>query len=140
MAGGPSVYAANYLLDKALKGVDFTPPSTWYVALFVTSSETYLRSNTIASASEVANAGAYARKALLPTQIAASTTGQSQITADIIFDTASAPWGTIYQAAITDSPTRGAGNIWWFGPLSASATIQIGDVLKIPAYSFNINM
>lgn len=140
MAGGPSIYVANYLLDKGLKGVDFTPPVTWYLALFTTASETYLRSNTIASASEVANSGAYARRPVLNTQIAAAVNGLAQITVDVLFDTATAPWGTIYQAAITDSPTRGAGNIWWFGPLSASATIQIGDVLKIPAYSFNINM
>lgn len=140
MAGGPSIYVANLLLNKSLKDTAFTAPSTFYVALFTTSSEVFLRSNTIASASEVANSAAYARQPVLASQLSASTAGQSQITVDVTFPTATGSWGVSYQAALLDSATHGAGNIWYFGPLSSSATIQVGDVLKIPAYSFNINL
>jgi len=138
MAGGPSVFLAGKLLDKSLKDTAFTPPGTFYVALFTTASETFLRSNTIASANEVANAGSYARKPVTAGQIGAASAGVSTITIDIIFNTATAGWGTIYQAALMDVVTHGSGNIYYFGPLSASADVQSGDVLKIPASTFTI--
>lgn len=140
MAGGPSVYLANLLLNKSLKDAAFTPPGTFYVALFTTTAETFLRSNTIGSANEVANANAYARRPVTAGQISTSTTGQSQISIDVLFATATGSWGTVYQAALMDSATWGAGNIYYFGPLSSSANIQVGDILKIPALTFNINL
>ncbi len=140
MAGGPSLYLAHGVMNKVLKQTDFTAPAGLWVALFTTASETYLRSNTIASANECPNTGGYARQSVPFVNISAPSNGQSQITVDLTFPTATGAWGTIYQAALVDSATIGAGNIWWFGPLSASASIQVGDVLKIPAYSFNINM
>ena len=140
MAGGPSVYAANYMLNKSLKGTNFTPPSTWYLALLSTASETNLRNNVIASASELPHTLGYSRKEILPSQISVSTAGQCQITVDVIFNTATGSWGTVYQAALMDTSAYNTGNVWWFGPLTVSAVIQTGDVLKIPANSFNINM
>lgn len=140
MAGGPSLYLAHGTLNKVLKQTDYTAPAGLWIALFTTASETYLRSNTIASANECANSGAYARQAVSFANFSTPSNGQSQITVDVTFPTATGAWGTIYQAALVDSATINSGNIWWFGPLSANASIQVGDVLKIPAYSFNINM
>lgn len=139
MAGGPSLYLANRLLDKSLKNTDFTPPSTWYVALFTTASEANLRSNSIATASEVPNAGAYARKPLLAFQVVAASGGASTFSIDIVFDTATVAWGTVYQAALMDTSAWGTGNIWYFGPLSSSVNVQIGDYVRIPAGDFVIN-
>lgn len=140
MAGGPSVYVANFLLNKSLKDTNFTPPSTFYVALFTVTSEVELRGNNVAAAGEVSSGSGYSRLPVLSSQISSSTLGQSQITVDIVLNPATASWGTVYQAALMDSATIGAGNVWYFGPLSASATVQPGDVFKIPALTFNINL
>lgn len=139
MAGGPSLYLANRLLDKSLKGVDFTPPATWYVALFTTASETNLRANSIATASEVPNAGAYARKPLLASQVVAASGGAATLSIDLIFDTATVAWGNVFQAALMDSSGWGTGNIWYFGPLSSPVNVQIGDYVRIPAGDFVFN-
>lgn len=140
MAGGPSIYLSNATLNKTLKSTDYTSPSGLWLALFITPAETYLRSNTIASANEVPNAAGYARVSVPFGNFTSPVDGQSQISLDTTFNVASGSWGTIYQAALMDSATHNAGNIWYFGPLSASAAIQSGDVLKIPAYGFTINM
>lgn len=140
MAGGPSVYLADKMLDKTLKDVALTVPATFYVALLTTATETNLRGNDIANASEVANAGAYARVSVTQAQFSSASAGQSQVTVDLTFPTATAGWGTIYQAALMDASAHNTGNVWYFGPLSSSATIQSGDVLKIPAFTFNINL
>lgn len=140
MAGGPSVFVANKLLDKSLKGTDFTPPSTFYVALFATPSETHLRGNSLAQASELADINAYARKALAASDIVAAANGQASINVDISFPAATGSWATAYQAALMDALTIGTGNIWYFGPLASASTMQYGDVLKIPAGTFLINL
>ena len=140
MAGGPSVYQANRMLNKSLKDTAYTAPGTFYIALFTTAVETNLRSNTPGSASEVANANAYARQSVSPASISTSSAGQSQITVDVLFPTATGAWGTVYQAALMDSATWGAGNVIYFGPLSSASNIQTGDILKIPSLTFNINL
>lgn len=140
MAGGPSVYLANLVLDKTLKDTALAAPAQFYAALCTTTSETQLRANNISGASEVANAGAYARVAITQAQINAAVSGQSQINVDVLFPPATAGWGTVYQIALMDASAHNTGNVWYFGPLSSSVVVQSGDTLKIPALTFNINL
>lgn len=139
MAGGPSVYQANRNLNKALKGTDYTPPGTYYVALCTINDEVQLRANNIAGASEVASGVGYARQSIAPAGFTTSTTGQIANVSDISFPTATGSWGNCQYGAIMDSATLGSGNVLYFGPLSTPANIQSGDTFKIPAGTLLIN-
>lgn len=137
MAGGPSTFLASKLLNKAFRGVDYTPPTTFYVALCTTSSETNLRGNAIGSAFEVSG-GSYARKPVTQSQIVVVTASSITINVDVDFGTATAAWGTIMQAALMDAST--AGNVWFFGPLTSPASVMSTDAFLIPANTFVINL
>jgi hypothetical protein len=137
MAGGPSIFQANRTLSKSLKAVDYTPPTTLYVALFTTSVETEPRANNLAGSGECPFAGGYTRVPVLNSAFTTSTVGSTAITGDVIFPQATGSWGNCQQAAIMDAAT--AGNILYFGPLTSPASIQNGDSFKIPSGTFVIS-
>lgn len=122
---------SNYLENKVLLHVfgatAYTAPSTLYVALFTSDpGET-------GSGTEVSG-GSYARQT-----IAFTVTGnQASNTAAVEFPTATASWGTITYAAIYDAVS--GGNLLAYGALTTSKTIASGDVLRIPAGDFDINL
>jgi hypothetical protein len=122
---------SNYLENKVLLHVfgatAYTAPSTLYVALFTSDpGET-------GSGTEVSG-GSYARQT-----IAFTVTGnQASNTAAVEFPTATASWGTITYAAVYDALS--GGNLLAYGALTTSKTIASGDVLRIPAGDFDINL
>jgi len=122
---------SNYLENKVLLHVfgatAYTAPSTLYVALFTSDpGET-------GSGTEVSG-GSYARQT-----IAFTVTGnQASNTAAVEFPTATASWGTITYAAVYDAVS--GGNLLAYGALTTSKTIASGDVLRIPAGDFDINL
>lgn len=81
-----------------------------------------------ASCSEVANANNYARKAI--TFGAASSRRVTQ-NAQVDFNMASGPWGTISHWAISDSATWGAGNILAHGAFTSSFSPVSGNTPRI---------
>jgi hypothetical protein len=122
-----SNYLENKVLDHVFGGVAYTAPATLYVGLFTSSpGET-------GSGSEVSG-GSYARQT-----IAFTVTGsQASNTAAVEFPTATASWGTITFAAIYDALS--GGNLLAYGALTTSKTIDSGDVFRIPAGDFDINL
>lgn len=122
---------SNYLENKVLLHVfgatAYTAPSTLYVALFTSDpGET-------GSGAEVSG-GSYARQT-----IAFTVTGnQASNTAAVEFPTATGSWGTITYAAVYDALS--GGNLLAYGALTTSKTIASGDVLRIPAGDFDINL
>lgn len=122
---------SNYLENKVLLHVfgatAYTAPATLYVALFTSDpGET-------GSGTEVSG-GSYARQT-----IAFTVTGnQASNTAAVEFPTATASWGTITYAAVYDAVS--GGNLLAYGALTTSKTIASGDVLRIPAGDFDINL
>lgn len=122
---------SNYLENKVLLHVfgatAYTAPSTLYVALFTSDpGET-------GSGTEVSG-GSYARQT-----IAFTVTGnQASNTAAVEFPTATASWGTVTYAAVYDAVS--GGNLMAYGALTTSKTIASGDVLRIPAGDFDINL
>lgn len=122
---------SNYLENKVLLHVfgatAYTAPTTLYVALFTSDpGET-------GSGTEVSG-GSYARQT-----IAFTVTGnQASNTAAVEFPTATASWGTITYAAVYDAVS--GGNLLAYGALTTSKTIASGDVLRIPAGDFDINL
>lgn len=122
---------SNYLENKVLLHVfgatAYTAPSTLYVALFTSDpGET-------GSGTEVSG-GSYARQ----TATFTVTDNQASNTAAVEFPTATGSWGTITYAAVYDASS--GGNLLAYGALTTSKTIASGDVLRIPAGDFDINL
>lgn len=122
---------SNYLENKVLLHVfgatAYTAPSTLYVALFTTDP------GEAGTGTEVSG-GSYARQT-----IAFTVTGnQASNTAAVEFPTATASWGTVTYAAVYDAVS--GGNLMAYGALTTSKTIASGDVLRIPAGDFDINL
>ncbi len=122
-----SNYLENKVLGHVFGAVAYTAPATLYVGLFTSDpGET-------GSGTEVSG-GSYARQT-----VAFTVTGsQASNTAAVEFPTATASWGTITYAAIYDAVS--GGNLLAYGALTTSKTIDNGDVFRIPAGDFDINL
>jgi len=122
---------SNYLENKVLLHVfgatAYTAPATLYVGLYTSDPG---EGNT---GTEVSG-GSYARQTITFTVV----NNQASNTAAVEFPTASASWGTVTYAAIFDAST--SGNMLAYGALTTSKTIASGDVLRIPAGDFDINL
>jgi len=104
-----------------------TRPTAWYIGLFTTDPGE-------ASGGTEISGGAYVRKAAT-----FSVTGDTATnTAAIEFDVATASWGTITHIAVFDAST--GGNQIAYAALTASKTIDTGDVLRIPAGDLDITL
>lgn len=122
---------SNYLENKVLLHVfgatAYTAPTTLYCALFTSDP------GEAGTGTEVSG-GSYARQT-----IAFTVTGsQASNTAAVEFPTATASWGTITYAAVYDAVS--GGNLLASGALTTSKAIASGDVLRIPAGDFDIDL
>lgn len=127
-----SNFLANKVIDHMLRNQAYTPPAVVYVALFTAADG--LEAN--APTAEVSASGTgYARKAVT---LAAAANGVTTNSADVLFDAASANWGTITHAAIMDAAT--AGNVLMWVELSAAKTIEATDVFVITAGNLDITL
>lgn len=122
---------SNYLENKVLLHVfgatAYTAPATLYVGLFTSDP------GEGGTGTEVSG-GSYARQTIAFTVV----NNQASNTAAVEFPTASASWGTVTYAAIYDAVS--GGNLLAYGALTTSKTIASGDVLRIPAGDFDINL
>lgn len=136
-----SDYAENKLIDWLVRGQTFTPPTTWYVAL-------YTDTCADASAGTEATGGGYARVAVTAslanwagTQAAASTTastgtgGTTSNNAAITFPTSTGPWSTgsnMQSVGFTDASTAG-NRLICIDLTSPFAVTASGVTLSFPA-------
>lgn len=127
---------SNYLRNKVLDHVNgkaaFTMPTTVYVAA-LTSASTVSGPGTEVSATSTG----YARQAITATMAVAST-GTTSNSAMISFGPATAAWGTITDFAVFDAAA--AGNMLWFGSVSASKTIASADYFQFAAGQFQLSL
>lgn len=139
-----SNYLENKIIDWLLRGEAFTPPTGLYVALYTTAP-------TDAGGGTEVSGGGYSRTNLAPsltnwsgTQGAASTTvstGTSGTTSNnvaIDFLAPSASWGTVVAFGILDAST--AGNLLFYGTLTASQTINSGDTVRFPISTLSVQI
>jgi hypothetical protein len=122
-----SDYYENKIIDHMLRGQAFTPPSTIYVGLFTVAP-------TDAGGGTEVSGGSYARQ---PVTLTAASGGTATNSADIIFPTATANWGTIVAVGIFDAST--GGNLLMHNSLTTSKTVNNGDTFKISAGNLNIS-
>lgn len=140
MAGKLSVYQANRVLNRMLRGDDYTVPPAYWIGLFKSINDVALRANVVASADEVSSVG-YVRKKLRDDSLlvfTASTDATSQVSAAVAWATAEAAWGTLTYGAVLDAPT--GGNVILYGAFSVPKVVDAGDIFRIPAGLFTISM
>jgi hypothetical protein len=123
-----SNYLENALINGTLRATSYTAPTTVYVGLF-TSDPTDAGSGTEVSGN------AYARQSAT---FAAPSNGASSTDADIQFPQATGNWGTVGWFGIFDALTTG--NLMYHGALTASKTIETGDVFKIASGSLTVTL
>lgn len=121
-----SDYLRNALLNHTLRGVAFTAPSAWFVALF------NVAPTSAGGGSEVSGGG-YTRLAVT---FSVPASGHSSNTLALNFPTPTADWGDVPAAALFDASS--AGNMLYFGPLGTPKTIYTSDVVFFPPGFFQI--
>ena len=134
-----SDFLEDKLLDHTLRygTAPYTAPSTVYCALFTSNSN--LENNTIASADEVTTTdSAYARISV--TFGNAASGGSISNSASVTFPTATADWGVVTTIALMDGATAGAGNVMYYGDLTVSKNVTIGDTFTINSNNLTVTL
>lgn len=127
---GLSNFAEDLVLDWLFTTGSATRPTAWYVALYT------VAPGEGGGGTEVSG-GSYARQvATFTVSGTAPTTAENSVA--IEFPTATGNWGTIVAAGIFDAST--SGNLIAFADLTASKTIQSGDVLRFNAGTLTITL
>jgi hypothetical protein len=79
--------------------------------------------------------GAYARQAIT---FGSPSSGTLKNSAEIIFPTATASWGTVKAWAIFDAAT--SGTMLWYGDISVPKELLAADVYRIEAGGLTLTM
>ncbi len=125
--------ATNFLEKTLLNGVlkgEAVTFSTPYIGLMA------VAPNDSGGGDEI-SAASYSRKAVANTDFQVTDEGAASNTVDFVFDPAEEAWGTVTSIALFDSAT--GGNMLIYTTIT-STTIDTGDILKIPAGGFTVNM
>ena len=115
-----SNYLETALFNEVLRATNYAAPTTVYVGL-------HTADPTDAGSGAEVTGGAYARQAVT---FGAPTDGAGSNSAAVTFPQATANWGTITHFGIWDAAT--AGNLLLHGALTASKTVNTGDVFTFP--------
>lgn len=129
-----SNYLEKKILDHVCKVAAYTQPTNLYLGLFKGSPAANLEAGTLTD--EQSGSG-YARQ-LITFNAADSVTGVITNSAIVTFPVATASWGTITYCAILDAST--GGNVLFYGPLTASKTVDLGDAFQIGASNLTITL
>jgi hypothetical protein len=113
-----SNYLEDALLNHVLRNVSFTSPVAVYVAL-------YTAAPTDAGGGTEVTGGSYARQAVTFSVPASGVVSNS---GSITFPLATADWGVVAAIGIFDASV--AGNLLYYGNLTASKTILTNDQLS----------
>jgi len=114
------------LLDHVLRNTPYVQAATVYAALYT------VAPTATTAGTEVAG-GAYARQSIT---WAAAAAGSIANSAPVTFPVATGAWGTVVAAAVCDAAA--AGNILYFGNLTASKTVGVGDQLNFAASALTV--
>jgi hypothetical protein len=115
------------ILDHVFAGAAYSAPGTHYLGLF-TSAPGETGGGTELSGS------AYVRKSVAFTTSGNTTSNNAAIE----FPTATGNWGTVTHVGVFDAST--SGNLMAYATLSASKTIETGDVFRVPSGDLDITL
>jgi len=116
------------VLDHVFRNSAYTAPSTIYVALFTSAP------NDAGGGTEVSGNG-YARQSMA---FSAASSGSISNSGSVEFPTATGSQGTITHVGLFDASS--SGNLLAYGALSASKTVDSGDVFRFNASSVTISL
>ena len=116
------------ILDHVFAGAAYTAPSTKYLALF-----TAIADGEAGSVTEISG-NAYARQTVAFTTSGNTTSNNAAVE----FPTATGNWGTVTHVGVYDAST--SGNLMAYATLSASKTIETGDVFRVPSGDLDITL
>lgn len=122
-----SNYLETEILDHVFGGNAYTAPTTHYLALF-TAAPGETGGGTECSGTS------YARTAVTFTVSGNEATNSAAVE----FATAGNNWGTITHVGVFDALT--SGNLMAYGTLTASKTVETGDVFRVPAGDLDITL
>ena len=123
-----SNFLETEILDHVFAGAAYTAPTTKYLALF-----TALADGEAGSVTEVSGGG-YARQSVAFTTSGNTTSNNAAVE----YPTATANYGTVTHVAVFDAST--SGNMMAYATLSASKTIETGDVFRVPSGDLDITL
>lgn len=130
MADAATNYVEEAVLNEMLRGVDFTPPTSVYVALFETATDD-------AGGGTEVSGGSYARQTVSFTA-ATQVSGMAECSNDAAIEFVDMPAVTVTHAAIFDAST--AGNMLYHGALSTQRDVAAGDTFKFDAGELTVRM
>lgn len=133
---GLTDFTVNEILDQLFGAAAYTAPATLYAAALLVLPVDADTGSTIVEPT----GGSYARKSLTNnlTNFAAAASRLKQTDQDITFATATADWGIIIAVGLVDASS--AGNLLWWGELTASKEVLSGNVLKVAAGDLAISV
>jgi len=129
-----SDYLENALITHIFRNADFSRPANIYIAL-------YTAGPSDAGGGTEVTGGSYARQAVATGASSgwdAPSGGATQNTAMVTFPTATANWGTVTHVGLFDAIT--AGNLLMHGALSASQTVNNGNIFRFNAGDLDISL
>lgn len=129
MKGALTSLAAEKLLKHFVGKEAYTMPATVWIGLFSTVP------SALTSGVEITGGG-YARKSYAGSGWAISTDATITTTGTIMFDTATADWGTVAAVGVFDALT--SGNLLWFAELEPSITVNTGKAVFLSSLSLSI--
>lgn len=129
MAGSKSDFLELELLDHVLGASAYSAPATVYIALYTTAP-------TDAGGGTEVSGGSYARKDVT-NNLTNWPSANPKLNANAItFAQATADWGTVVAFGIFDAVT--AGNLLYWGDLTASKSVENGDTAEFAASGITI--
>ena len=123
-----SNFLETEILDHVFAGAAYTAPSTKYLALF-----TAIADGEAGSVTELSG-NAYARQTVAFTTSGNTTSNNAAVE----FPTATGNWGTVTHVGVYDASS--SGNLMAYATLSASKTIETGDVFRVPSGDLDITL
>jgi len=127
MTDAKTDYLEDALLNHVLRNTTYTSPTTIYVGLFTT-----MPSDDGTGGVEVSG-GSYARQSVV---FAAPSSGVVANNALVSFPTATGAWGTVLGMGLFDALS--GGNLLYFGTLTASKTVGIGDQISFAGSALTV--
>ena len=111
---------SNSLLDHVLSNSAFASPTSVHAALYT------VAPTATTAGTEVATGGGelYERQVIT---FGAASGGVASNSAGITFPVAGAAWGTVVAVAVCDSDVEATDDAFYFGNLTASKVVGIGD-------------
>ena len=142
-----SNYLEHKLVDHIFRGQTFTKPTSLWVGLCTAAPDdssigTEVSGNNYARVEVACSLSTWlaTQGSTSPAVASSGTGGLTSNAAAVTFPTPSGDWGTVTHWIICDTDGSPAGNLLFWGALSASKTIQSGDDVAFVAGALQITV